>query len=115
MKPIPVTLLALALLATAGCADLEQAVRGPEDPPARIEVFRGDQKPSKASRELGLLTDDGSLAEQGDIEAKMLNKARRMHADAVVFQAPLKSGRELQGLRWVETYVYRATVLGYDR
>jgi hypothetical protein len=61
----------------------------------QIEVFRENgQQPSREYRELGLLTDDGKEIEQPKIEEKMIEKARKMGGDAIIFMKPSYSGTE---------------------
>ena len=62
----------------------------------------------EAYTEVQLLTDSGALREQGEIEARMIRKAAKLGADALIFDTPVKEGGELQGFSWVQTYLYRA-------
>ncbi len=62
----------------------------------------------EAYTEVQLLTDSGALREQGEIEARMIRKATKLGADALIFETPVKEGGELQGFSWVQTYLYQA-------
>ena len=92
----------LLLWMLAGCAST------PTSSQARVQVFRDGQLPAQTYTEVQLLTDSGALREQGEIEAKMVKKAAKLGADALIFDTPVKEGGELQGFSWVQTYLYRA-------
>jgi hypothetical protein len=92
----------LLLWMLAGCAST------PTSSQARVQVFRDGQLPTQTYTEVQLLTDSGALREQGEIEAKMVKKAAKLGADALIFDTPVKEGGELQGFSWVQTYLYRA-------
>jgi hypothetical protein len=79
-----------------------------------VEVFRDGQKPSKAFKEVGFLTDDGGLGEQGKIEGKFLRKAKRMGANAIIMYPLQKTGAELKGFSVVDTFLYKASVIVYE-
>lgn len=83
-------------------------------PTAEIDIFREGQKPSKACKEIGMLTDDGRAVEQPEIEAKFINKARRMGGNSIIMHAPTKSGGELSGFSVVDTFLYKASVVIYE-
>jgi hypothetical protein len=83
-------------------------------PGALVEVFRDGQKPSKAFKEIGMLTDDGGLGEQGTIEGKFLRKAKRMGANAIIMYPLQKTGAELKGFSLVDTFLYKASVVVYE-
>jgi hypothetical protein len=95
-------LFLLLLWMLAGCAST------PSSSQARVQVFRDGQLPTQTYTEVQLLTDSGALREQGEIEAKMVKKAAKLGADALIFDTPVKEGGELQGFSWVQTYLYRA-------
>ncbi len=97
------SLLLLWLL--AGCAST------PGSSQAHVQVFRDGQLPTQSYAEVQLLTDSGALREQGEIEAKMIRKAAKLGADALIFDTPVKEGGELQGFSWVQTYLYRARAI----
>jgi hypothetical protein len=99
---------ALALL-LMGCAGV------PSTPTHQIELFRDGQTPMRAYREIRLLTDDGGLGEQGQIEEKFIDKAKRLGGDALIIHPVAHTGAELKGFALVETYLYKASVIVYDR
>ena len=108
--------LATALLVIAsGCstAPHDNAARTSSARPT-LALFRDGQKPTRPFHELGVLTDDGGLVEQGEIEARFIKKARKMKADAIVFHPLVRTGGEVKGFSWVETHLYKATVIAYD-
>lgn len=90
-----------------GCAS------SPRGPLPHVEVFREGRSPDRPFSEVGLLSDSGAMREQGVIEAKMLKMAGKLGADAVVFDAPVQEGGELQGFSWVQTYLYRARAISF--
>jgi hypothetical protein len=94
-----------ALMLVAGCAT------SPRGPQPRVEVFREGRSPDRPFSEVGMLSDSGALREQGEIEAKMLKMAGKLGADAVIFDAPVREGGELQGFSWVQTYLYRGRAI----
>lgn len=100
----------LALIFAPGCV----APGAERRPGALVEVFRDGQKPSKAFKEVGFLTDDGGLGEQGKIEGKFLRKAKRMGANAIIMYPLQKTGAELKGFSVVDTFLYKASVIVYE-
>ncbi len=102
---IGVSLVVLTLV--CGCAN------SPTDPQNRVEVLREGHLPNRQFSEVGMLSDSGALREQGVIEAKMLKLAKRLGADAVIFDLPIQEGGELQGFSWVQTYLFRARAIVY--
>lgn len=80
----------------------------------QIEIFRDGAKPSRDFREIGMLTDDGGLGEQGEIEGKFLKHARKAGADAKILHTATKTGGELKGFQIVETYLFKATLIVYS-
>src|SRR3954467_6732602 len=79
----------------------------------QIEIFRDGAKPPTAFKEIGMLTDDGSLGEQGEIESKFLKKARKAGADAIIMHPLTQIGGELKGFGIVDTYLFKATLVVY--
>lgn len=79
-----------------------------------VEIFRDGEKPTRAFKEIGILTDDGGLAEQGEIEQKMIKTAKKNGADALIFEKLTKSGGELKGFGIVDTYLYKARMVVYQ-
>ena len=113
MKPALVFSFILTLL--VGCASSDAQFDSVKRKRAdQVDVFRNGQKPTRTFREISLLTDDGGLGEEGKIEAKMIKKAKRLGANAIIFQPIVKSGGELKGFSWVETYLYKAAVVVYE-
>ena len=108
------SVLVLACISLIGCAGpTVQYDSTKRAPTTQVDVFREGQKPSSAYKEIALLTDEGGLIEQGDIEGKMIKKAKGMGANAIIFQPLVKSGGELKGFSWVENYVYKGSLLVY--
>jgi hypothetical protein len=58
-----------------------------------------------AYTEVQLLTDSGALREQGEIEARMIRKAAKLGADALIFDTPVKEGGELQGFSCTRHFI----------
>ena len=115
MKVIALLLASTLLI---GCSSTKSS----SQPPKEIQIFReGDQQPARDYREIGLLTDDGKEIEQPKIEEKMVNKARKMGGDAIIFSKPSYSGTEgqayyMRGFAFggaKVTYLFRGTVIGY--
>lgn len=108
-------LLTFVLALFVGCVSPEARYDSvTRKPTKQIEVYRDGHKPIRAYREISLLTDDGGLGEQGGIEAKFIKKAKHMGADAIILQPLTKSGNELKGFSWIETYLYKASLVIYD-
>jgi hypothetical protein len=105
MKLLPFPLLLLAALLLHGCASA---------PRQRVELFRDGETPSRPFREISLFTDDGTLAEQGEIEQKMIKAARRAGADALIFEKLVRTGEELRGFGLATTYLYKARAVIYN-
>jgi hypothetical protein len=83
-------------------------------PTTEVTIFRDGQKPSKAYKEIGMLTDDGKAVEQPNIEAKFINKAKRMGGNAIIMYPAVKSGSELSGFGLVDSFLYKASVVVYE-
>ena len=83
--------------------------------PARqpVEIYRDGEKPDRAFREISLFTDDGTLAEQGEIEQKMLKWARKAGADAIIFDKLIRTGEEIRGFGLATTYLYKGRAVVY--
>lgn len=79
----------------------------------RIE-FRDGEKPSRPYRKLALLTDDGALGEQGEIEQKFVKEARKMGANALIYAPLMRTGEELVGFAMVHTYLFKAQAVVYS-
>lgn len=86
-------------------------------PPAaagkQVELYRDGQIPAKSHQEIRVLTDEGSLREQGEIEEKFIQQARRLQADALLLHPIVRTGIEQQGFAIVEVYLYKATAIVY--
>lgn len=78
-----------------------------------VKVFRDPQKPPQAFEELQLLTDEGRLSEQGDIEMQFRNKAARLGGDAIIVLEPKKIGQEFTGTGLADSYLYTARAVRY--
>jgi hypothetical protein len=60
-----------------------------------------------------MLTDEGSLGEQGEIEEQFIKKAGSLQADALIIHPMVKIGGELKGFAIVETYLFKAASVVY--
>ena len=78
-----------------------------------VEVFRDGAKPDRPFNEIGILTDDGGLGEQGEIEDRMIRKAKKRGADALIFDQVVKAAGELQGFKVVERYIYKGHMVTF--
>ena len=107
MRQIAIALLSAVLLLVQGCATGSNRAQ-------HIEIFREGEKPSRSFKEIGILTDDGGLAEQGEIEAQMVRKAKKTGADALLFEKMTQTGDELKGLGLQKTYLYKAHMVIYE-
>src|SRR5262245_59779193 len=97
-RPHPVALIVCLLgisALSAGCETFARHERQPATDLKRIEVFRTNTKPPINIRELGAVTDEGTLKEQGEIEARFITKARRAGADALIYDPIEKVGEEV--------------------
>src|SRR5580765_2441953 len=77
-----------------------------------VDVYR-DCTPPIAFKELGFLTNDGRVFEQGEIEETFLERAREMGGDAVLLFPPVKSVEAPEGWRLYDTFLYEAVVVAY--
>lgn len=108
-------LAALSLAALLGCGTQELRYDSTKrHPTTAIDVFRDGQKPTKAYKEVGMVTDDGRAVEQPNIESKFIQKAKRMGGNAIIMYPPTKSGSELSGFSLVDTFLYKASVVIYE-
>ena len=108
-------LTAICLAALLGCSTPEVRYDSTKrHPTAEIDVFRDGQKPTKAYKEIGMVTDDGRAVEQPDIESKFIKKAKRMGGNAIIMFAPTRSGGELSGFSLVDTFLYKASIIIYE-
>ena len=69
------------------------------------EIFRDPERPARRWREIGLITNKGTLENQGDIEEKMLAEAKRRGADGVIFSSPERVDRH---------FLFRARAFTYN-
>ena len=122
MKALPLTLLPLVLITVwlQGCAASSPggSPQSAVTPAAVVQVFRyGQQEPQWSYKELGEIKDEGWLDEQPQIEAKMIKRAKKMGADAIIFYPAVQSRSELLAStpsgRSSITYYYRATAVSY--
>ena len=97
----------LAFFLLAGCATGAGS--------KQVEIYRDGSKPAREYADIGILTDDGALAEQGEIEEQMVRKAQRRGADALIFEKLVSTGEELRGLGLSTTYLYKAHMVVYRK
>jgi hypothetical protein len=81
----------------------------------RVEIFRTNTKPPTNIHELGVLTEEGTLHEQGEIEAGFLRKARGSGADALLFDPIFKTGEDITWFSMADKYLFKATMVAYDK
>lgn len=105
-------ILILVALMGAGCETIEPTA---SQAALAVKVFRDPQKPPQAFEELQLLTDEGRLSEQGDIEMRFRNKAARLGGDAIIVLEPKKIGQEFTGTGLADSYLYTARAVRYKR
>jgi hypothetical protein len=95
-----IVFLSTALFLLQGCTSTQTT--------QHLEIFRDGEKPNRDFKEIGILTDDGGLAEQGEIEQQMVKRAKKMGADAIWFEKLTQTGDELKGFGLQKTYLYKA-------
>lgn len=109
---------AVVALLTAGCETTGTGSGGATSAPAKpVEVFRDGQEPSRAYTVLQTLVDDGREEEAAEIEAKMVKTARRLGADALLFDPVKESGYEAPhpwafGVK--KTFLFKAKAVKYQ-
>jgi hypothetical protein len=109
--------LSSSLLLFCGCASTGESSRAAAAPTTDVEAFHDGAVPSKPYKEIGKLTDDGKEAEQQEIEAKMIKRAKKMGANAILFEKPKASGVEAAPFsfgKFENTFLYKATVVVYQ-
>lgn len=84
-------------------------------PAGPFEVFRSNQLPRNAFKEIAVLSDDGHPFEHTDIEADFIKKAKAMGGDAVVLLPPVKSIEAPAGWQIFDTFRYLAAVVVYEK
>jgi hypothetical protein len=119
-RPHPVGLIVLLLGISALFAGCETFARHERRAPAtnlkRIEVFRTNTKPPSQIQEMGDVSDEGTLKEQAEIEARFVSKARRAGADALIYDPIVKIGEEVKLFSATEDkYSFKATMVSYRK
>ena len=115
-RPHPVALIVCLLGISALFAGCETFARFEHRVPAnekKIEVFRTNTKPPAHIRELGVVTEEGALNQEGEIEQHFISKARRAGADALVFDPMVKVGEEFKFFNVTDMYMFKATMVAY--
>jgi hypothetical protein len=112
LSSIAVAIICAFTFFLSGCASSDYAQSPGQK---QIEIFRDGAKPPTAFKEIGMLTDNGSLGEQGQIESKFLKKARKAGADAIIMHPQTQIGGELKGFGIVDTYLFKATMIVFQR
>lgn len=115
-RPHPVGLIVCLLGISALFAGCETFAHREQRVPAnekRVEVFHTNSKPPGGVRELGVVSEEGRLNQQNEIEARFIRKARKAGADAVVFEPLIKVGQEVKFFETSDTYSYKATMVAY--
>jgi hypothetical protein len=98
-----------------GCASDSSRAPSTGVPLVQLDVFRDGNKPTRAYKEIQLLTDEGRAGEQGSIEAKMLKKAKSLGGSGVIFVPREQVGSELSGFGLSTTFLYKASVITYTQ
>ena len=106
------SLVVLAVLVGAGCETIQPVA---SQAALAVKLYREPQNPPQAFEEVQLVTDEGRLSEQGDIEMRFRNKAARMGGDAIIMAEPKKIGQEFTGTGLADSYLYTARVIRYKR
>jgi hypothetical protein len=116
--PVPLIVCLLGISALfAGCeafAHFEHRAPATAADLKRIEVFRTNTKPSGKVREIGMVAEEGTLAQQNEIEARFIRKARKAGADALIFEPTMRVGQEVKFFATADTYSFRATLVSYE-
>ncbi len=83
-----------------------------------LDVFRNGKTPGRQYAEIAVLKDNGRLDEQANIEAKMVQQAKTMAGDAIIFLPLVKSGTDAGADLFTSnpkpTYLYRGSVVRYQ-
>lgn len=119
-RPHPVGLIVLLLGISALFAGCETFARHERRAPAsnlkQIGVFRTNTKPPAQIKEMGDVSDEGTLKEQAEIEAQFISKARRAGADALIYEPVVKIGEETKLFSATEDkYSFKATMVAYQK
>jgi hypothetical protein len=99
----------------AGCETFAHFERRPANDLKRVEIFRTNTPPPANIHELGVLTEEGTLQKQGEIEAGFVRKARSSGADALLFDPIYKDGEEVSLFSMADKYLFKATMVAYDK
>lgn len=112
MKSTLILLVTIGLL--AGCETTSPKNTASAVP--QVEVFRDGQSPTRSFKLLTILTDDGTEGEESEIQDKMIKKAKRLGASAVIFEPLKESGFEVAPFSFQakKTYIYKAKVVTYE-
>lgn len=109
MKPL-ILLGALAALALAGCATHPSSTAG-------IEVFRDGQVPARPFTVVQTLETQGTDVEQAVIETKLIEQARGLGGNAILFDPRQEVGLQPQTINFgvlQRIYLYRARVVKFS-
>ncbi|HEY5914148.1 MAG TPA: hypothetical protein VJA21_26470 [Verrucomicrobiae bacterium] len=111
---LPVLLLCLFLEGCTSTYDF-QAAQVAARP---LDVYRNGKKPARQYNEIAVLKDNGRLDEQANIEAKMVQQAKTMAGDAIIFLPLVKSGSDAGSDLFTSTpkptYLYQGSVVRYQ-
>jgi hypothetical protein len=117
-RPHPVALIVCLLGISAlfaGCETFarHERHRAPATDLKNVEVFRTNTKPPANVKELGSVSEEGTLKEQPIIEARFVAKARRAGADALIYDPVEKVGEEVRLFSAEDKYSFKATMVAY--
>jgi hypothetical protein len=100
-------------LTLCGCIGVAQLDETKRKPTTQLDIYRDGAKPTKSYKEITMLNDDGSLAEQAKIEQKFIKKAKGFGGNGLILPPLVRTGSELQGFGLVDTYAYKGVVIVY--
>lgn len=81
----------------------------------RVEVFRTNTKPLGEVRELGVVSEEGTMERKGEIEAAFVRKARAVGADALIFEPIVRVGEHVSLFASADNYQFKATMVSYAK
>jgi hypothetical protein len=99
----------------AGCETFaHREKREPTKEVKRVEVFHTNSKPPGKVRDLAVVTEEGKIEDEAEIEARFVKKARFAGADALIFDPITKVGEAVSLFSApADLYLYKATIVAY--
>lgn len=117
-RPHPVALIVCLLGISAlfaGCETFAHREQRNASELKRVEVFRTNTKPASKVQELGVVSEEGTLANQREIESAFVRKARAAGADALIFEPMIRVGQEVSLFASADSYLFKATMVSYAK